>query len=377
MKTNMRTIYASVALAFVGACSFLPGCETSDPAATASPVGNGGTSSAALCNPDTGVATVDDAACGRPKTDYTPRDPASAGKAYPACISDDNTFHVFDPSVGSNARVAAFEAMGNLLGWDGSKVPSPDDFTQARVAYSQSEGLESRVVRREDLHYPPAPKNCEDLPQAEQEQYADRCVSGVKIRPIINQAFADGTAGKDPVLAASRIESALLWFFLMSTFKEGHSCSTQLGDCDSAAGYYNGQQDRTAAPLGFGRYVKERSPEAHARVWDGLLAVRCWRDLDPGTPSSNKELEDRANAQVDRAITRGFALIVRDRLANAGTCAGGFESVKIMGPVLDREATLRDPVQAAILRAEIAKTDPKTIDVAKAQAAIDAIFPCP
>jgi hypothetical protein len=89
--------------------------------------------------------------CTIPDTFYTPRDASSAGTRSPACISDDNAYHPFQADVPSNARLAAIEKIGQLLGWDGTHTPTPDDFDQARLACSQMEGVDSRVQRREDI----------------------------------------------------------------------------------------------------------------------------------------------------------------------------------------------------------------------------------
>lgn len=95
----------------------------------------------------------------------------------------------------------------------------------------------------------------------------------------------------------------------------------------------------------------------HDRIFDGILAVRCWRDLDD-------------------AALKGLALIVRNRLQNLD-CAASFETVKILGNVLDREATERDATAAGVLREELAKDNPSEVAVDAAMGALDAAFPCP
>lgn len=87
-------------------------------------------------------------------------------------------------------------------------------------------------------------------------------------------------------------------------------------------------------------------------------------------------LRDRARAQLDRALLRGMALLVRQRMERS-ECEAAWESVKILGPILDREATARDAANAAILRAELQKASAEDVDVAAATGALDAIFPCP
>ncbi len=373
MVSNPASRVASALLAIL-VFTAAPGCEAEDLITTSTTGGTGGATGG--CDADSNVAPLDGVGCQPLADDYTPRDQASANDTWPACISDDGAYHPFDPNVSSNARTAAFEQIAVLLHFGEGVAPSPQAFLDARVVYSVDQGIESRVSRREDEHYPPAPKACRDLTPAELQSYPDRCVGQVKIQPILNQAFQEGSEGIDPVENAGRLEAALLWFFYVSSHKEATTCTEVQADCDSSTGYYAGGQTREDA-VGLGRYVKARSPEAHDRVWDGLLAVRCWRDLDnPAGIAADTALRDQAVAQLDRALLRGVALIVRQRLGRL-ECPAGWESVRILGGVLDREATLRDPANAAVLRAEVTKTDPAAVDAEAAIAAIDAIFPCP
>jgi len=363
---RMLALFLPVALAV--------GCGEDDPEAKSPSGGDGGAEQA--CNPDAVLETQDNASCEPDDDDYTPRDNGSADDAWPACISDDDSYHQFQPNISSIARVAGFEEIAVLLAFDGSRVPTADDFVDARVVYTQEEGLESRIVRREDEHYPEAPDSCRNLSEAELMEYADRCVGPAKIRPLLNEAFKQGAEGKDRVKNAARIEAALLWFLYVSTYKESVTCGEKPKDCDSSYAYYTGGEARSGG-LGLSRYVRERSPQAHDRVWDGILAVRCWRDLDnPTGPSEDPETHQQALAQLDRALLRGVALIVRQRLQNLD-CTAAWETVRIVGPVLNREAESRDPDAAAILQAEVTKTAPSAVDVTAATKAIDTLFPCP
>ena len=349
-------------------------CESSDPDASA-PLGGGGAAGASAgCPVPTDPGAGDAPSCQPQSDDYLPA--STATDAWPACISDDGVFHPFDPNVSSNARTAAFVEISKKLAFGGGRAPSPQDFIDARVAYSVSEGIESRVARREDEHYPAAPKSCRDLAGAELAAYPDRCVGQNKLQPAINAAFEAGIAGKEPVENAARIEAALLWFFYVSTHKEARSCADTQADCDSSSGYYAGTQTRGAGE-GLAAYVKAASPQTHARVWDGLLAVRCWRDLDnPGGLATNFALRDRAAAQLDRALLRGMALVLQHRARNL-SCSAAWETVKMIGPLLDREASLRDPAKAAVIRQEVARASATSVDVAALTGALDAVFACP
>ena len=371
MKTFTRMLFPLVALYSLAAC------EGEDPSATPpNDAGIGG--GAQLCNPDGVAALPPPPACTVGSTEYTPRDPSTAGTRFPACISDDNAYHPYQADVSSNARLAAIESMRQMLGWDGSKVPAPSDFDQARLLYTQMEGVDSRVQRREDIHYPEAPKLCRVMTAEEMMQYPDRCVGPVKIIPMINDAFEKGSMGIDPVRQASRLEAALIWFIYVSYYKEGLGCQLEFNQCDSTSSYWGGNQDRSAPPIGgLGKYVKPLSPEAYERGWDAVLAMRCWRDVDnPSDIGTNIELMNRVGVQLDRAGDHGLALIVRHRLQNLG-CAAAWETVKVLGGVLDRAATVADPAQAKVLRDELAKADPATVDARAATSALERLFPCP
>ena len=338
--------------------------------------GSGGTGGVVVvpCDGYDKVTPLDGAGCKAAATDFLPKTPAA--DTWAACVSDDNLYHPFDPSVSSNLRTIAFDGIGKLLGFGTVSAPGSKAFVDAQLLYLQAEGIESRVSRREDEHYPKAPDSCNKLAPAVLAMYPDRCVGPAQIQPLINKAFEDGIAGVDPGGNAARIEAALLWFFYVSAYKEPHTCAAVQVDCDSATGYYAGTQKRDDA-LGLAGYVKARSPQAHDRIWDGLLAMRCWRDLDnPAGAAADLPLRDLAIKQLDGALLRGVALILRQKIEHLG-CEPGSIGAKILGHVLDREATLRDPAKATVLRAELAKAKAEDVDTKAAIAAIDAIFPCP
>ena len=327
------------------------------------------------CAADQNLTPSDGAMCAAHPDDYQPRNEQSQSDSWPACISDDNVYHPFESSISSNARVAAFEQIATLLGFGQGKAPSQAEFVQARTVYTEPEGLDSRVSRREDEHYPPASDVCRNLSAAEQAKHPERCVGPVQIQPLLTNAFRDGADGLEPALNAARIEAGLLWFLYVSVYKEATTCTAKPKDCDSASGYYAGVQTREPS-FGWARYVQERSPQAHQASWDAILAVRCWRDLDnPQGMASDIALRDKARGQLDRALDRGLALIVRQRVA-AQPCDTAWETVRILGPVLDRAATSRDSVKGAQLRT-LLQQNRDSFDASAAAALLDELFPCP
>ena len=326
------------------------------------------------------------ASCTCTPEDYAPRFEMSAKDTWPACISDADASAY--KLVGMNtpstaARTRAFVSMGTRL-WKNANVPSDADFLAARNDFSTPEGIGSRVQRRQDVHYPDIPDNtaskCTDATIA--MMYPDRCAGPQKILPIINDALTKGQAGMDARVNAARIEAALLWFFYISIASEHWTCGfSNMADCDSAWAYYTADTTR-GQPLGLAEYVNGLSPATHDRVFDGLLAARCWRDIDKALPGARMDLYKRASDQTDKAALRGMALILRDRLGKLMAASGDVQAahlafINIIGGFLDRAARARDATKADELKAEVSKTMAANVDVQKAQAALDALFACP
>ena len=339
---------------------------------------DGGTSSGTFCDP-TPVFAENVSACQTLPTDYTPRVSNSSTDTWPACISDPGTFTPINPNISSIARITAFEDIAALLWRDGG-VPSPQDFIDARVAYAIDQGLDSRVQRREDLHYPAAPSACSTagIPA----QYPDRCAGPAKLLPVLNAAFARGAQGETPRIQAARIEASLVWFLYLSSLSEVVSCTIRPQDCDSCWAYYTGGTTRDA-PLGLARMVRAVGPETHDRAYDATLAVRCWRNLDNETGvATDLTRRDLAFEQLDRALLRGLALLLRQRVTELSCSTGEvrearFAFLTTLGPLLDRAARQRSVGNADILTRESGRGSAAEVDVAALTAALDALFPCP
>ncbi len=311
--------------------------------------------------------------------DYRPREASSANDTWPACVSDSNTYTPINPSISTVARVGAFEQMADLL-WRGARTPGPQDFVDARVLYALDQGLDSRVQRREDVHYPAAPMACSTagIPA----QYPDRCVGPSKLLPIINDAFQKGAAGETSQVQAARIEAALLWFLYVSALSEVRTCTTRAQDCDSCWAYYSGGTPRDQ-PKGLARAIQAFVPEAHQRAYDGTLAVRCWRNLDNETGTAmNVMLRERAFDQLDKAMLRGLGVVFRQRVAELSCTSGETREarlafVKVLAPLFARPLKERNASAAAVVATELAKPDAASVDVSAVTTALDAAFPCP
>jgi hypothetical protein len=315
-------------------------------------------------------------------------------------VSDGGTYELVVGPPGAAARIEAFEEIAALL-WSDT-APTMDDFAMARTFYEIDEGLSSRVDRREDLHYPEIPmdewdpglesdKQCANAMLA--EAYPDRCVGPSKIRPLINQAFVDGIEGTgDPNVNAARIKAGLLWFIYLSTYKESYSCFTISGeDCDAAWGYWTGGAQIDGDLIGMAQMVQAISPNAGQHIFDGLLAVRCVRDLYPEEdyppapifPLTGADLDlfNTAWEQLDQGLHRGMAVVLRQHAEAQDSCgdsaAANWEFIKIIGGWLVREATERDSAAGAELDALTQLDTATPEDITALIGIIDTVFDCP
>jgi hypothetical protein len=274
--------------------------------------------------------------------------------------------------------------MLKILRTETGGVPTPMDFEDARVLYTQPEGLDSRVSRREDIHFPDVvmagvKRECRDLTPEEQGTYADRCAGPAKVVPLINDALKRGAQGENPTLQSARIEAALVWFLWLSLYKESQGCYADPKQCDSTSSYWGGQQDVTAPPLGYGRYVRAIAPESFARGWDAVLAVRCAYDYFQSStppPAEFPAVRERVRDQIDRLNNHTLALILRSRLSTVACEPASLEFVRTLGPVLDVVVRAKNAEAADRLRAEWSKSGAE-MDVASIHRVLDDLFGCP
>jgi len=368
-----------------------PACEGEDDSGDDANMGEDDGGEACEPMPEATFAAADESTCAPAATDFVP---GNDSDPYPACMVDDGTYHLVADTPSSIARVEAFETMMDLLA-----DPTSDAFVMARTEYALDEGLESRVLRREDLHYPAIPmsdfdpdfeddKQCSSLTNV--GKYPDRCAGPAKISPIIDAAFVAGIDEDGaPEIAVAQIDAAVMWFLFLSTYKEANTCITKAKDCDSSWAYYTGGFDR-AGGIGLSEEVRALSDMAHERIFDGFSAVRCWREAYPieeyptrdDLPEEGERLLSDALEQLDNALWYGYARLVRDRIEQHDAVCGveaeaSLAWLQIAGPVLDFEAGERGAAEASTLAAFWNNEAPTAADLEGAVAAIDAIFPCP
>ncbi|HET6343374.1 MAG TPA: hypothetical protein VFH51_00525 [Myxococcota bacterium] len=328
------------------------------------------------------------AACTPAATDYQPRAGHLSTNGWPACVSDDNSWHLMGASIPPAAsRVAAYVQMGTKL-WHNTSRPSKEDFLAARDLYSIEEGLASRIGRRQDISYAEISSDkfaCSDPNVA--VAHPDRCAGPGKLKPIIDDAFVNGIAQTKPLVQAARLEAALTWFFYLSMTSEVWTCSfDDITDCDAAGGYYT-QLTQRGTPTGMAAAVHAQSPGTHDRIYDALLAARCWRDVDAAMPAADNEntaggLYNKAQAQLSKAALRGEALLLRERIGwiacgSADNQEANIAYVSVLGGLIDHAAAAIDATQAAALRAFTSAPTNDSAKIVAAQAALDALFACP
>jgi len=328
-----------------------------------------------------GTVLVENYTCSNPN-DYHPRDSAPAHLVWPACVSDDNAFHLTastaPPSV---ARVAQFESVAPTL-WGKATLPDPADFTAAVTLLSASGGIVGQLAAVEDKHYPPVPGS--DSCASAATTYPDRCAGAAKLMPTVTELVQQGKAGNLTHVQAERLEATLLWYFYLSATWETANCDTTAsgdGNCDAQWADSTGGQARDQV-TGLAGYVSKLGIESKDRIYDGNLAIRCWRDF---TTSGNPrpDLFNFGAQQLDRALIHGLALVARQRFTQLG-CATGqykeghFQFLKILVGFLDRASRAGGhTAEADVLKAQINATA-DTVDVTAALAALDTLYPaCP
>lgn len=441
-KTAVRWLASGVLMALVAAC----GTPMNNPDAS----GDAMVNSEASMNGDAAMGSDSggsDAAgeggtamCGPLETDYQPRSAMMSHATWPACRSDNNMFQPFTPDeITSIARATDFELLNanpnpvtDMMGmqiapahpmplFDATRDPSMDEFRAAAAYYASNSvmsGLVERFARRPDEHYPQPAGAVVNAMTGEYDDHwcnteanwmsaRDYCVGPASLRPVMNAALAAGAMGGMGTpnrVHAARMEASLLWLMYASVYKESLSCLQDVADCDSSWGYYTvGNQRNAAMQKTLARYVQAIEPETHQRIWDALLAVHCWRELDGGLMAmppvaANRVMRERARDQLDRALNRGMYAIVAARLRAyaQATSAGNMQVaaahagfIGVVAPLIARALETWVPTKYAAtvnvagmanVTAAITALRGATLSAADATRTADtllAIFPCP
>lgn len=346
MHWSMKTVFTVLVIALFA-------CEGSESSAEGSETGNaadGGTADATSqsCEQIGEDSVSFGATCEAKATDYP-------GESWMSCVSDNGNWNLAGESAPSSAaRIASFEVIADLL-WRRDSAPTADDFLNARIEYAIDNGLDSRVQRRYDAHVerPMEGINCRGEDHG--SLYPTYCVGPGQILPILTEAFAAGSMGEAPLVNAAKVEAGLLWFLYVSTYKEAYTCKDTVKDCDSSWAYYGGA-DTVDGATGLATYVRTISEDTHAAIYNALLGVRCWRDLDQGEApdflATNSELHAQVLSQLDSTLDRGFAKILVAKIDQISGCneAGATANrafLAIAGPQIQRALEAADTDVAA------------------------------
>lgn len=379
------------------------------------------------------VADVVSSACMPAATDFLPRTAmASWMTPWNGCmaVTNANAYPYFSGSASAPVRVArlgALDAPGGFF--DPTRDPAPTEFVAAAAdagANTSAEflfrdtGVATRYQRRADEHYAvPTGLVLNSTYQdfcgmaANAMANPDYCAGPTALNGVLNDSLAAGMAGMGSArVHAARIQATYQWWLFISSHKESLTCAPVSADCDSAAGYYTGTASRNdATQYGLARALialGDAGRAAHDRIWDGLLAVRCWRDMDGGrtsdggttVPATNEALREQARMQLDAALTRGIVMIVQARLrafastdgdvARAAERAAHAAWIGVVGPLLAngierwsrgswaaRRASAPAGVVSRVVTELRAGASITTTQAGRASADLEALFPCP
>ena len=386
---------------------------------------DGGLSDAGLS--DAGTSDAGPRVCTAPTTNFPASPDYTCTAVRSALMSMPDAYPVVVAGTsGAIARTAAFEQMRMNGLFDVTMDPDSAMFSTARMLFDGGgSGLASRFGRRFDPHHP-TPVVADSAVRICQTESVWRanpefCIGPATLAPIVLQAFAQGTTGDvaEPSRNyAARIEAMNIWFSHVSTYKESQTCAMTFagadggrGDCDSAWAYYSGDGGRTTA-IGYGADVLRLEPATYARTFEGMLAVRCWRDMDtsdvsmqdPYTPMlSEPAIFERAHAQLDAALDRSIVVVVMERLRAFETTTGLEQGAHLaflralLAPIaartlmdgggvmtmyparvslMDRMIRARSPADADFIRDEIQRA-PADVDGLEIARRLDMRIPCP
>lgn len=377
---------------------------------------------------DSGPSDAGPRVCMGPATDFPGSTDYTCATTRAALMSMPNAYPPVGsgPSTSAIARTAAFQMMRTNGLFDVTRDPDAAAFTTARMLFDGGgNGLASRFGRRFDPHYPipmvsdSSVRICQT--EAVWRANPEFCVGPSALVPIALQAFAQGVTGDAAEPArnyAARIEATNIWFSHVSAYKESQTCAMTFAgadggrtDCDSGFAYYGGDATRAMA-IGYGGDVLRLEPATYQRTFDGMLAIRCWREMDtsdvtmqnPYTPMlSEPAIFARAHAQLDASLDRSIVVVLMDRLrafeATTGLEQGAHLAFlrTLLAPIaartltdgagtmtmyparvslMDRTIRARSAADADFIRDEIQRA-PADINGAEIARRLDMLIPCP
>jgi hypothetical protein len=301
------------------------------------------------------------------------------------CISDDEElaeYHPIGSEIPATSYMEAFERIRELI-FEADAEVTRQEFRAARDVYRETNGFRLAVRQMTDPHYEvPDGTDCTSDPMA--QQYPGHCV-GRTLSSTIARNFEQGVKRAPSEIRrvyAARIRASFLWFFYVATYKAAVDCTTDPTSCDKAFGYFTGGRNRRATCIGFEEELLVGDPAAHLAAWHGLLALRCWRDVDDGPVAKNLAMRDCALRLYDHALLDGMASFVRGYFNWSAETTGAtreyaFVFARTLAPVLLRAMEERSPEDAQVLRTALARESGDAIDTTAVAEAIDRVFRSP
>ena len=310
-------------------------------------------------------------------TDHSSRDTSQDLAQWHSCLATPKAYEPFEDSISTIGRIQGYESIADLL-WR-KPSPTPDDFTQANLIYVTEEGLDSRVSRREDEHFPPVTDAAGQTLQCRDEgvpaRDPERCVGPATLRPALLEALTKGANGEDsPTHLATRIEANLQWFLVISVYKEARTCIDTKKDCDSSYAYYTGG-DPTGLEVGLAKAVSQVDMAANQSVLRAIQGLGCWRTIDGTDTAQNTALADRATAYLDDTLFHAASTLMLERLKTAPPTPTDWTWVQTFGRYLAQTAGAKTPANAGTLSPLLAPADPADADVPALKAQLMALFP--
>lgn len=341
-------------------------------------------------------------ACMKQEKDYTQNPNTRDMTLWGVSCSADTSSNFSSVSSESPADVIAqMDALERIRTVLENASVSKQRFIEAENEYKEPNGIQTALARVADYHDTQYPLGKADtcLIKPITNECASVCVGTTQIEPIIQEAFAQAKSGNNLYVQAARLDAALLWFNYVSIYASMYLGRENPQGIDSARAYYAGGQTPSGAGIGISKYFKQLKPltlsqgqTTDEKVWDGLRALRCWREkLGDSTPvvnpiddSENDTRWKAARDQTDRALLAGIAAIVQMRLTNlinekeAEVKSAHWAFVQTLGRFLLRAAenAAPDTDGATLLENELMKTDAAQVNASEILTAFQNEFPC-
>jgi hypothetical protein len=215
-------------------------------------------------------------------------------------------------------------------------------------------------------------------------QYPARCVGSSVLVPEIQKNLS-AVFGAPILDEASALSGYLLCAGYLAIRFEAWACSQGLGSaCDGSWAFYNVASPRRTW-AGFAGFTTEfpGGQTTDDRIFDGLLALQCWRDVDRAVPPARSDLLGAAMRQLDFGLQHALAANVHIDLT-ASACQNSQSeglplstALNAMAMCLVPAAKERDAALGRQLEQMLSAASTSGVDPVALGNLLDALFPCP